>query len=398
MKKKARDPENREYKFWSTQPVPQYKEGNDDKPVGPIDEEKTVADIRDEPLNLPSAFEWTTVDVQDTKEMDELYNLLYENYVEDDENTFRFNYKPAFLTWALTPPGWRRDWHLAVRVKTSKKLVGFISAIPADIRIHDKTVSMVEINFLCVIKKLRTKRLAPVLIQEITRRVNKQGIFQAAYTSGTVLPKPTAKCRYHHRTLNAKKLTEVKFTRIGSHGTLQKMMKHYQLPREPQTRGFRPLTKADCEEAFGKLTKYLEQFQIANVFRSVEEFEHWFLPRDSVVSAYVVENPETKELTDFVSFYCIPSSVLKHPVHKEIKAAFMYYSYHTKTDYQQLMTDALICAKKESYDVFNALDNQNHLDFLQPLKFGEGDGSLNYYFYNYRFPEVNCSQEGLILL
>lgn len=34
---------------------------------------------------------------------------------------------------------------------------------------------MVEINFLCVHKVLRDKRLAPVLIQEITRRVNLQG-------------------------------------------------------------------------------------------------------------------------------------------------------------------------------------------------------------------------------
>ena len=46
-------------------------------------------------------------------------------------------------------------------------------------RVHDKTIPMVEINFLCVHKKLRSKRLAPVLIKEITRRTNVQGIFQA---------------------------------------------------------------------------------------------------------------------------------------------------------------------------------------------------------------------------
>ena len=55
---------------------------------------------------------------------------------------------------------------------------------------------MVEINFLCVHKKLRSKRMAPVLIREITRRVNLQGIFQAVYTAGVVLPKPIATCRY----------------------------------------------------------------------------------------------------------------------------------------------------------------------------------------------------------
>ncbi len=57
-------------------------------------------------------------------------------------------------------------------------------------------VKVVEINFLCIHKKLRTKRLAPVLIQEITRRVNLEGIFQAVYTAGSILPRPVAECTY----------------------------------------------------------------------------------------------------------------------------------------------------------------------------------------------------------
>ena len=43
---------------------------------------------------------------------------------------------------------------------------------------YEKKKNLVEINFLCVHKKLRAKRLAPVLIREITRRVNLTGIFQ----------------------------------------------------------------------------------------------------------------------------------------------------------------------------------------------------------------------------
>lgn len=88
-------------------------------------------------------------------------------------------------------------------------LVGFISAIPGEIRIYDKTEKIVEINFLCVHKKLRSKRVAPVLIREITRRVNLTGVFQAVYTAGVVLPKPIATCRYWHRSLNPKKLIQV---------------------------------------------------------------------------------------------------------------------------------------------------------------------------------------------
>ena len=45
-------------------------------------------------------------------------------------------------------------------------------------------------NFLCVHKKIRSKRLAPVLIKEITRRVNRNDGWQAVYTAGTEIPTP----------------------------------------------------------------------------------------------------------------------------------------------------------------------------------------------------------------
>jgi glycylpeptide N-tetradecanoyltransferase len=50
--------------------------------------------------------------------------------------------------------------------------------------VDGKKILMAEINFLCVHKKLRSHRLAPVLIKEVTRRVNKRNIWQAVYTSG----------------------------------------------------------------------------------------------------------------------------------------------------------------------------------------------------------------------
>ena len=51
---------------------------------------------------------------------------------------------------------------------------------------------------------------AEVLITEITRRVNLENIWQAVYTAGVVLPKPASECRYYHRSLNPKKLIDVR--------------------------------------------------------------------------------------------------------------------------------------------------------------------------------------------
>ena len=58
-----------------------------------------MSEVRGEPFSLPSAFRWCDVDVHDNKELTELYTLLSENYVEDDDNMFRFDYSSQFLLW-----------------------------------------------------------------------------------------------------------------------------------------------------------------------------------------------------------------------------------------------------------------------------------------------------------
>lgn len=42
-----------------------------------------------------------------------------------------------FLFRALQPPGYVQDWHIGVRVTSSKKLVAFISGVPVNLRVRD---------------------------------------------------------------------------------------------------------------------------------------------------------------------------------------------------------------------------------------------------------------------
>lgn len=256
---------------------------------------------------------------------------------------------------------------------------------------------LVEVNFLCVHKKLRSKRLAPVLIKEITRRVNRRGLFQAAYTAGVVLPKPVACCRYWHRSLNPKKLIEVGFSRLAPRMTTTRTIKLYALPDAPQTRGLRQLRESDCAVCCSSLNDFLQQFTIAPKL-SLAEFKHWMLTQQGVVYSYVVEDPESHEITDMVSFYALPSSILGNDKHRTLHAAYAYYYFHTKTPLLQLMNDALILAKRLDFDVFNALDILHNETFLKELKFGIGDGALQYYLFNWRCPNAPPNKVGLVLL
>ena len=44
------------------------------------------------------------------------------------------------------------------------------------------------------------------------------------------------------------------------------------------------------------------------------------------------------------------------------------------------------------FDVFNALDLMDNKEFLEKLKFGIGDGNLQYYLYNWRCPTMEPNQ------
>lgn len=366
----------------------------------PLIPDKTKSELRQDPYNMPKGFIWADLDIISTpSHLKDLYDLLAKNYVEDDDCMFRFDYSTEFLKWALTPPGYSSVFHLGVRSEKTNKLVAFISGIPASIQVYDKTKKVVEINFLCVHKKLRSKRLAPVLIKEITRRVNHTGVFQALYTAGVELPGPISSCRYYHRNMNPKKLVDVGFTRIPPRMTMARMLKLYKLPSETKTPNLHIMTEADTESALDLLNNHLCQFKLHTKF-TIEDFKHWFLPRPNVITTYVANNDpdDPNKITDMLSFYHLHSSVIGHPKHSHLYAAYSYYNIATSVRIVELMRDALALGRKEGIDVFNALEQMKNGEFLNDLKFGMGDGNLQYYLYNWCCPTLDPKDVGIVLL
>lgn len=257
-------------------------------------------------------------------------------------------------------PGWKKEWHVGVRASKSKKLVASICGVPTEIRVRDQKIKVTEINFLCIHKKLRSKRLTPVLIKEITRRCYLNGIYQAIYTAGVVLPTPVSSCRYYHRPLDWLKLYEVGFSPLPHGSTKARQITKNHLPSATSTPNLRPMEMKDVDAVYDLLERYLKRFDMNQAYTKAE-IEHWLVHRENaekeqVVWSYVVEDPDTHKITDFFSFYSLESTVIQHPKHKNVRAAYLYY-YATETAFTGdrkalkerlllLMNDALILAKK----------------------------------------------------
>ena len=101
---------------------------------------------------------------------------------------------------------------------------------------------------------------------------------------------------------------------------------------------------------------------------SLAEVKHFLIPKEDVIETYVVEKVDKdkgKIITDFISFYTLASSVLKHETIKEMKAAYAYYYATTETDLTALYRAALVLAKKSNHDVFNCLNVMDNSKFLE---------------------------------
>ncbi len=117
-----------------------------------------------------------------------------------------------------------------------------------------------------------------------------------------------------------------------------------------------------------------------------------------------------------VSFYTLPSTIIGNVKYSTLKAAYSFYNVNTTHSLVDLMTDALIYARnvcsllfcstfflmlvflQMKFDVFNALDIFSNVEFLEPLKFGKGDGHLQYYFYNWKCPPTKPENLALVLM
>jgi glycylpeptide N-tetradecanoyltransferase len=94
--------------------------------------------------------------------------------------------------------------------------------------------------------------------------------------------------------------------------------------------GFRLMEKKDLAQVHNLLDRYLKRFALAQEFTQ-EEVEHWLFhdpsipEKDQTVWGYVVEDPNSGKVTDFMTFYRLDSSVIGNAKHSSVKAAYLFY-------------------------------------------------------------------------
>ena len=275
---------------------------------------------------MPAGFEWCSVDVKDDLQIQEVYDLLKNNFVEDSDSNYRFEYSVDLLRWVLDTPNRDQDLHLGVKATGKTKILGFLAGIPTKININGNVIKTCYINFLVVHKKLRHKKLTTLLVKEIARRIKSTNTWSAIYTAGHVIRPPFAQSQFFHRQLNVKKNIEIGYAALPKNTTLARYVKSLALKEisPSDIKGIpRVMTTKDVAEVYQLYKRQMKKYKCHFVY-SQDEFMHLIVPKKGVVYTLVIEGADGK-LTDFISFYNLPSQIIKDETghgHKYINVSY----------------------------------------------------------------------------
>ena len=368
------------HRFWSAQPVSRL--GENPTGQGYIDESIPVTAPPDSPAALPAGFQWSTIDITEDDQLQEVYNFLAANYVESEEHEFRFMLSPTLLRWALTSPGAIKEWVFGVRTAKGV-LVGFISGVPYRMRLEEDVQPWCAVNFLCAHQKLRMKNLAPILIFELARRVRQAHVYRAVFCGSCVPSQSFCKSAYCHRPLNLKKMDAVGFYPIDPK-RMGAAQKRFALPSLVHG-NCRPMREEDVEGVTTLLRETGQKFKF-DIDWTPEMVRHLLLPKEDVVYSYIL--PSASGPTALFSFYIMNWKVLKGtPV--DIRAAYIWYLASNSVNAKSLIADLLNKAVNEAKaDVCTSTGTGGLRDALVANKFETGSKELEFYSYNYAVPAM----------
>ena len=193
---------NKDHSFWNNMPISNLDNSN--KQIIQLEENITY---KEKPIKLPGKLSWYNIDL--CKDNNEVVEFLNNNY-SDRNSEIQFIFTPELLNWIVSYD--ERNKLLSIGVKYNNKLVGCIFGLVRKLNLKGKVILGSETNLLCLSKNIRNLNIAPLMIQELTRKNNYLlKINQSIYTTDLHLPNIISSANYLYRYINIRKMLDNNF-------------------------------------------------------------------------------------------------------------------------------------------------------------------------------------------
>jgi hypothetical protein len=291
--------------------------------------------------------------------------------------------------------------------KNNIKIIGYIIGKRTKLSCFNKCFECLEVNFLCLISKLRNLNLAPFMINCLTKEsIINYNIGIAHYTINSPIKSPYfSKKKFYHRMINIDNLINCKFliddSDNDSDNDSDKNGKNI-LKKVYNTFSYKLSSKKVViinntnknlyiNSIYEKYKKYSKNIYDIYLNISLDELND-ILDNNSFYNFVILNS--SGNLETFISFFRLDTTnnngVYKNGFYYKI----CFPNDANKTDYLEFVNEYIYINK-----IFDVITFADHFDIdFKQMKCIEGTGELKYYLYNYNFRKIDNCKNGLITI
>jgi len=367
--------------FWSIQPLKIVT--NSAQPI--LSSDQLLLQIETELAKSKHKLDYTTFQSFDDKLIETALTFINENYVSSE--TSKLIYDAALLKYFLI------DSILIFFYPKGKTdtIVGLIIGKRKRITIENNTHDMVDVNFLCLQKRLRNLHLAPYLIGVLTKEtVLKLNISLAYYTIAAHINSPCfAKKQMYHRPINITQLVKGGFFKVPV-SEYEKIYNDFQTEKTPVYNEY------VTHELQQKLTKLINNYskQTYKIYDDKSILDMLSSPAFHNFTFYEYDEP-----VDFVSFFKIESYNNKLDASYKNGYLFVVALKSQEPTHLKAIFDSIAryCLQNNILDVLTLTDIFVNTVYSK-MQFIPGTGILNYYMFNMDMIPIENSKNGLVTI
>lgn len=323
---------------------------------------------------------------------DRFITFINDNYINSETNILKLIYNKELLEL------YENSLIIEFRPKGKNTMIGFIIGRKIQIQINKTIEESLEVNFLCIIPKLRKLYLAPYIINILTKEsLIKYNIGIANYTIHDNIKAPYfSKKQFYHIPLNIIKLVKCKFFSDNT-DLILRLIDISLIYNKFETTDFKLEYLCDnfVEESkvillYNKLIKYYQETFSIYEYLSIEKFK--LLLNNKSFHHFIIYNKEYKVISYICLFNLITLNTENNMSYNNGNVFLMFF------DQIKFIQDTFDIINK--YILTNNIFDIVSFTDIFPIKIKSIPGSciLKYYLFNTNYNLVENSKNGLITI